>query len=72
MNFIVNFTFDAAADLKEIYKYILFNDTPLVLVNVIVKITLVLVPEAITVFLSLSNNLSNPVVDSQKFGLVFI
>lgn len=27
MNFIVNFTFDAAADLKEIYKYILFNDS---------------------------------------------
>jgi toxin ParE1/3/4 len=27
MNFNVNFTFDAAADLKEIYKYILFNDS---------------------------------------------
>lgn len=27
MNFIVNFTFDAAADLKEIYKYVLFNDS---------------------------------------------
>lgn len=27
MNIIVNFTFDAAADLKEIYKYVLLNDS---------------------------------------------